>query len=113
MSEHTPEELHEFAAKHAPKLAEKITQLCGAVIARGMTGILEEVCRIQQEADSLRALNAELLEALGKARSGLSNGLWDYGPGQDEHAQCNELIEEVDAAIAKANALKGDSHEQS
>lgn len=64
------------------------------------------------ERDSLRALNAELLEALEKARSGLSNGLWDYGPGQDEHAQCNELIEEVDAAIAKASALKGDSHEQ-
>lgn len=64
------------------------------------------------ERGSIRAVNAELLEALEKARSGLSNGLWDYGPGQDEHAQCNELIEEVDAAIAKANALKGDGHEQ-
>lgn len=54
------------------------------------------------ERDYLRAVNAELVRMLEKARSGLSNGLWDYGPGQDEHAQCDELIEEVDAAIASA-----------
>lgn len=72
----------------------------------------QTVSQIIAERDSLRAVNAELLEALEKARSGLSNGLWDYGPGQDEHAQCDKLIEELGAVIAKANALKGDSHEQ-
>lgn len=41
-----------------------------------------------------------LREALVKAREGLSNGLWDYGPGQDEHEQCDALIAEIDAALA-------------
>lgn len=41
-----------------------------------------------------------LLAALEKARNGLSGGLWDYGPGQDEHDKCNHLIAEIDAAIA-------------
>lgn len=44
---------------------------------------------------------SELVQALKKARAGLSNGLWDYGTGQDEHEQCDVLINELDALIAK------------
>lgn len=44
---------------------------------------------------------SELVEALTKARAGLSDGLWDYGPGQDEHEQCDLLIDELDIIIAK------------
>ena len=40
------------------------------------------VLRQSEEIDRLRS-------ALGKARDGLAGGLWDYGPGQDEHEQCN------------------------
>lgn len=48
----------------------------------------------------LLARVAKLEALLFKARAGLANGLWDYGPGQDEHAQCNALIKEIDAALA-------------
>ena len=34
-------------------MSERITKLCGAVITRGIEGILEEVCRIQSERDEL------------------------------------------------------------
>ena len=57
----------------------------------------------------LRALDAShqrLKEALEKARNGLSGGLWDYGPDQDEHTQCNALIEELDAALEQAKDLE-------
>jgi len=66
------------------------------------SGYAKKIEQLIEQRDSLRAVNAELIKMLEKARSGLSNGIWDYGPGQDEHAQCNELIEEVDAAIASA-----------
>lgn len=36
---------------------------------------------------------------LAKARKGLSCGLWDYGPGQSEHKQCESLIAEIDACL--------------
>lgn len=62
-----------------------------------------DVCdALLTEVNRLAEVNAELLGALEKARSGLSNGLWDYGPGQDEHEQCDELIDEIDVIIAKA-----------
>ena len=36
---------------------------------------------------------------LKKSRDGLSCGLWDYGPGQDEHEQCSSLIIEIDTVL--------------
>jgi len=53
MSKHTPDEIREFAQKHAPALAEKISALCGDVITKGMVGVLEEVCRLQAQRDAL------------------------------------------------------------
>lgn len=95
MAEHTPEQLRQFAQEHAPKLAEKMTKLCGAVIAKGMAGILEEVCRIQAERD-------ELLAALQLAKNSLV--AFKFMPGIDgaweDHDEANLLA--VDAAIAKA-----------
>ena len=61
-----------------------------------------------RSAAHLRALDAShqrLKEALQRARNGLSGGLWDYGPGQDEHTECNALIEELDAALEQAKDL--------
>ena len=46
-------------------------------------------------AEEIEKLHALLV----KARAGLSNGLWDYGPGQDEHEQCNDLLAEIDAVL--------------
>lgn len=43
-----------------------------------------------------------LLEALKAATDALAGGLWDYGPGQDEHEKCNEVIESCRALMAKA-----------
>lgn len=43
--------------------------------------------------------NRVWMPLLKKARDGLSGGLWDYGPGQDEHGQCNELIDEIDTFL--------------
>jgi signal transduction histidine kinase len=63
----------------------------------------------ERERDELRARLAEmegqaaeigrLRASLTKARDGLSCGLWDYGPGQSEHDQCNELISEIDGIL--------------
>ena len=100
MSEkHTQTELHEFAVKHAPKLAEGITRLCGAVIAKGMTGILEEVCRIQQERDSIAAQRNKLLVAL-KGVLPYMEAAESAGLVGDEG--CHWPVEEVRAAIQEA-----------
>jgi hypothetical protein len=50
----------------------------------------------------LIAAAPELLAMLSEATEALAGGLWDYGPGQDEHAKCNEVIAKCRAAIAKA-----------
>ena len=50
----------------------------------------------------LIAAAPELLEALKAATDALAGGLWDYGPGQDEHEKCNDVIESCRAVIAKA-----------
>ena len=50
----------------------------------------------------LIAAAPELLDALKYATDALSGGLWDYGPGQDEHEKCNEVLESCRAVIAKA-----------
>jgi hypothetical protein len=42
---------------------------------------------------------AELEAALSISRDALAGGLWDYGPGQDEHEKCNEVIAAIDAAL--------------
>ena len=43
-------------------------------------------------APSLLAECDRLREALQMATDALADGLWDYGPGQDEHDKCNEVI---------------------
>jgi hypothetical protein len=42
----------------------------------------------------------DLRAMLVKAREGLAGGLWDYGPGQNEHQRCDDLIAEIDAVLA-------------
>lgn len=65
-------------------------------------------CEIDNGAIALQLIdqNVELLAMLQKATHALADGLWDYGPGQDEHDLCNEVIAECRAAIAKATAQK-------
>ena len=53
-------------------------------------------CRCFDAAEEISRLRA----MLKKARSGLSCGLWDYGPDQDEHKQCDTLLVEIDAVLA-------------
>lgn len=54
--------LRAFALQHAASLAEPIEKLCGQVIAKGITGILETVCELrQQQADLLEAAQEALL----------------------------------------------------
>lgn len=43
---------------------------------------------------------AELLAVLKLAVDALAGGLWDYGPGSDEHAKCDDVIAVCRAAIA-------------
>jgi len=45
---------------------------------------------------------AELLNGLNMALGALADGLWDYGPGQDEHDKCNEVLEKLRAIVARA-----------
>lgn len=84
MSKHTPDEIRDFAQKHAPALAEKISALCGDVITKGMVGLLEEVCRLQAQRDAL-------LEALQQIAT------MDYG-----NPYARACAETARAAIATA-----------
>ena len=36
------------------------------------------------------------------ALSALQDGLWDYGPGQDEHEKCNEVIAVLEDTLAQS-----------
>jgi hypothetical protein len=74
----------EIADLHATFKASDRT--AGEAFGRG------EVGRLLDENKQLRAM-------LTKARAGLSGGLWDYGPGQCEHEQCNVLLAEIDGAL--------------
>ena len=57
---------------------------------------------IQPEGILPDAANPRVLrDALGKTVDALSGGLWDYGPGQDEHEKCNEVIDAARAALTK------------
>jgi hypothetical protein len=42
------------ASKYAPDLAAAMIELCGDVITKGVTGILEEVVQLHQEKQLLR-----------------------------------------------------------
>lgn len=41
----------------------------------------------------------DLRAALQEAVAALAGGLWDYGPGQDEHAKCNEVLARCRSAL--------------
>ncbi len=49
-----------------------------------------------------------LREVLQLATNALSDGLWDYGPGQDEHDKCDEVIEICRAALAQEQGESDD-----
>ena len=44
-----------------------------------------------------------LRNALQEATDALSGGLWDYGPGQDEHEQCQRVIDRCRAVLGDSN----------
>lgn len=44
-----------------------------------------------------------LRRALQEATDALADGLWDYGPGQDEHEQCEVIIERCRATLGEGN----------
>ena len=41
-------------------------------------------------------------EALKLAEEALAGGLWDYGPGQDEHTKCEEVLVIIREALAES-----------
>jgi hypothetical protein len=52
--------------------------------------------------DMERAKASLLLVTLARATEALAGGLWDYGPGQDEHAKCEELLAKFRAVLDEA-----------
>jgi hypothetical protein len=69
-----------------------------AAISPPGSGVALLVAHIDAQAAEIKQLRA----MLQKARGGLSCGLWDYGPGQSEHDQCDELIAEIDVTLKGA-----------
>jgi hypothetical protein len=57
----------------------------------------------EQRADTAEARLERAMQKLQVARDALAGGLWDYGPGQDEHKRCNEVIAELDAFLGEGN----------
>jgi hypothetical protein len=82
----------EYTSQH--RKADETRAKFDALVTETLAAISADVPVVQPE---LRAM-------LVKARAGLSNGLWDYGPGQDEHEQCDALIAEIDAALSSTPA---------
>lgn len=80
--------------KHLHEALDDLRREC----TPNMTHIVTRVVLTSLAAEQQRN---ELLEALREATEALSGGLWDYGPGQDEHTKCNEVIERCSATIAK------------
>lgn len=64
----------------------------------------DRICIWVGDEDDARLISSapELLSGLEEAINALSDGLWDYGPGQDEHDKCNEVIERCRAVLKKA-----------
>lgn len=58
-----------------------------------------EIRALRATEQALRERVTALESVLSEARDALAGGLWDYGPGQDEHEKCNEVIAVVDAAL--------------
>ena len=44
-------------------------------------------------------MNIHEREVMQRALEALEGGLWDYGPGQDEHDKCNEVITALREAL--------------
>jgi hypothetical protein len=61
--QHKPQEVdvRVFALQQAANLAKPIEELCGQVIAKGMTGILEAACELQQQRNDLVTVLARLV----------------------------------------------------
>lgn len=75
---------------------EHLESLIGAVMAKGgFVGLWSNYCDLKDQ-------RSDLLETLNMATDALAGGLWDYGPGQDEHEKCNEVIAQCRAVLAKA-----------
>lgn len=49
------DDIKEFAIKHAPTLAKGMTELCGKVIAKGLSGVLQQCVEMQLRIDALEA----------------------------------------------------------
>lgn len=77
-----------FAAEHAPALARRMTDLCGKVITKGLTGILEQCCAMQDRITALEAERDAMRRALMRVKA--------------------EAVSLADAQVIALEALKGD-----
>lgn len=68
---------------------------------------LEKLLQVAAERDSAQAEAKTLRGALETAVAALADGLWDYGPGQDEHDKCEEVL-----AFCRAALQPGASHDE-
>lgn len=86
--------LNGMGAEREARLMAEVAELKAKVTKKA------ELLRGCYEADHKRQKRvAELEKALSMSRDALAGGLWDYGPGQDEHDKCNEVIAAIDAAL--------------
>lgn len=79
---------------------EQLESVIGKLAISSSISMWQSYCDKKMQLEDAIEQRDTLLAALEKTRKGLSGGLWDYGPGQDEHDKCNHLIAEIDAAIA-------------
>lgn len=89
----TDKAYHAFAEREMPWLLDEATD--------DSEKLVRATARTAFQCGLQASDQAELLAALQVATAALAGGLWDYGPGQDEHEKCNEVIAQCCAVIAK------------
>lgn len=92
-----------FALRHAPRLAEGIAEMCGQVIAKGLTGVLEHCAELQHRVNALEAT----LKAHGIPLYEAANG-WKqptYTDGAAHAGQANQSQPSYAELLAQRDEL--------
>jgi hypothetical protein len=101
-AKHTPTPWEQSDAFGATEVGTCVKAVADNNMIASCTGYYGRDGAIANAAFIVRACNSHdnLVDALQEAVDALAGGLWDFGPEQDEHQKCDEVIERCRAVLA-------------